>query len=228
MSNLRFLVAVALLLLCTGCGPDAQLLRQIRDPDVNVKEAALAPKAGALLKHEDAAIRQRAAQALAEMGPAAASQTPELAKHVAAPALWEKNIAEIAAGLGADDIGTSDEVLEEMHRETDTNVRLAAIAALGAMGEAEASQAPIIGAVLKDSDAQIRAEAARALGQIGEAAAPQASELAQLVWGRARFVATSALSVLCTMGDPGVREFKTVLAGTPAPAPPALRCCRSL
>ena len=113
--------------------------------------------------------RQRAAQALGGIGPAAADAVPALAD-----ALKDRDVDDVprSAAVALRKIGPAAvPVLADALKDQDAGVRRSATGALGGIGPAAAAAVPVLADALKDQAADVRWSAAVALGKIGPAAA---------------------------------------------------------
>ena len=137
------------------------------DPIDEKARAQVAQALASALKDENAAVREQAMQALAEMRSplafdpivAALKDSSPQVRHQAAFSLGQLNDARAVAPLS------------EALRDTDADVRQQAVFALGQLDAKEA--VPAIAGALKDDNAEVRQQAAFALGQIGDPTAIQ-------------------------------------------------------
>jgi len=131
----------------------------------------------AALKDSDRKVRESAAKALGDIGPAAKEAVPAL---IAALKDGDRFVQSLAAKvLGEIGPAAKEAVLAliDAQKDSDRKVRESAAEALEDIGPAAKEAVPALIAALKDSDRKIRKFAAEALGKIGPAAKEAVPEL---------------------------------------------------
>jgi HEAT repeat protein len=128
------------------------------------------PPLTALLSDANPDIRARAAEALSEMGKAAAPAVPALVKALRDAEPGVRSGAAGALGMIGIPARAAVEPLKESLKDRDGSVRLAAAAALWAITFQAEPAVSMLVAGLKDADTDVRAGAARALESMGPAA----------------------------------------------------------
>lgn len=163
-----------------------------------------------LVESDDAAVRQRAARSIVQLGPdavlAALEAVTEGPDGTGPDSLSLPPLAALAA-VGPEVV---DGVVPALAARS-PRVRLAAACVLRQMGRGAEPAVPALAEALADENRWVRWTAAEALGRVGDAAAPAVEALANLAghWDyRSRLRAVEALGQI----GPGARKASQVLA----------------
>jgi HEAT repeat protein len=153
------------------------------------KPEEIAQKAAKILKDEkvDASVRSSAAEALGNLGNAAAKYVPDILnilKDEKVDAYVRSSAASALGNLGdaaAKYVPDIAKILKD--EKVDASVRSSAAEALGNLGNAAAKYVPDILNILKDEkvDAYVRSSAASALGNLGNAAAKYVPDILNIL-----------------------------------------------
>jgi HEAT repeat protein len=181
--------------------------------------AADVPALVKALKHEDARVRQEAAEDLGQIGAPAADAVPALLQ------LTKKDpdpLTRIAAAQAVTAIDPKNETaipaLEEALQDKAANVRKKAAESLGDLGPGARSVIPILIKTVKDPDPLVSWASIDALGQIGpkaEAAVPTLVEA--LKEGNTRAAAVDALGQIGRHAQAAIPALEEVLKGNDVP-----------
>jgi HEAT repeat protein len=192
------------------------------DEAPQIQASAFAPQIAALLGEADPghgtydiSIRSVAAEALANMGPAAAPFAPRIVALVRAPQSGVRFAAQRALGQMGSAAQGAVPTLVALLKDSDASVREAAAAALGAMGPAAAPAVPQLVELLKDPAASN--SAVEALGKIGSAAAPALPKIVALFTeldGKFADRAEGALSAMGPAAAPVAPQLAVLLGGS--------------
>jgi len=142
------------------------------------------------LGHDDVSVREWAAVALRDLGPAACEASPALLAALRDPNSGIRDWAALAlASVCSDPAEVLPELLRALH-DANMFLRAAAATALGALGAREA--VPALSEALKDENSGVRCRAAVALGRIGSAARSAIPTLLKMIEDRDVSVADAA------------------------------------
>jgi HEAT repeat protein len=166
------------------------------------------------LQHPDAAVRYRAAETLAQLGPTAKFALPELRETLkdkngvvrvkAAEAIWK--IEQPAPS-------TLMPVLLAALRDKDFGVRAAAPPVIALFGAKAKPAVPALAEALKDKEVSVKLSAIAALGDIGPAAKETAGDLLDLTSDKEFFLLEPFVgAALANMGDGVVPTLGEALA----------------
>lgn len=183
------------------------------DDDDNVTDDIVDALGRAAVRVKDAAACAACVTALADMGPAAASATPALARLLRHDQTTVREAAATAlAAIGPDARAAVAELVRTL-ADRDRLVAAASASALAAIGpDARAAVGPLA-AALSAPDAMLRGTAARALGDIGPDAADAAGSLAAAVVREQDADVLRACIDACGEIGPGAVEAVPALVG---------------
>jgi len=145
--------------------------------------AAKARELISLLEDEDLTVRERAANELGRIGPAAESAVPALITLLQGKNTSVREHAADALGRIGRAAESAVPMLVTLLQDENTSVREHAAFALGGIGPAAQSAVPALINLLQDKDANIRTSATYALGKIGPAAGLAVPALITLLQG---------------------------------------------
>jgi HEAT repeat protein len=164
-----------------------------------------------MLKDEDNGVRAVAADSLGRHGAKAKDAVPDLVDMLKDKRRGsERSRCSAAKALGAigPEAKSAIPALVELLRNSDEDVRCAAIAGLSGMGPASV---PILIDLLKDKDHPVRLKAIDGLGHVGADAAPAIPALAEFLRSQDAEMRRSALRALGDIGRPALPRMLELL-----------------